>query len=112
MHYLITKNQYLNKESLGYLNLKSVSTLKTDEILSHKLRKTKLFLLLYYMHYCMSYFRDKKRKQNILRKHFQNKHLCIYAFAFLSFYFHTIRRFCFPTNTNADIICNVIEGFK
>ena len=61
------------------------------------------------MHSCMSYFRTKKRKQNTLNKHSQNKHLFIYAFVFLSFYFHAVHRFCFPKNTNADNTCEVIK---
>ena len=56
--------------------IKLVSTLQTHEITDHKLLKTKLFHL-YYMHYCMTNFRTKKRKENILHKHSQNKYLSI-----------------------------------
>ena len=78
----------------------------------YKLMKSQIInylFRLYYIHYCMSYFRTRKMKQNILHEHFQNKQLFIYAFLFHLFYFHTIYRFCFPKNTNADNICNVIN---
>ena len=52
------------------------STLQTHEITDHKLLKTKLFHL-YYMHYCMTNFGTKKRKENILGKHSQDKYLFI-----------------------------------
>ena len=61
--------------------LKSVSTLQTHEITDHKLQKTKLFHL-YYMHYYIKNFCPKKRKQNILHKHSQNKYLCKYFYWF------------------------------
>ena len=48
----------MESEISGYL--KSVSTLQTHEIADHKLQKTKLFHL-YYMYYCMTNFRIKKR---------------------------------------------------
>ena len=75
----------MNQQSWGYLNLKLVSTLKIHEITNHKLQKTKSFCL-YYMHYEMSCFCTKKRKQNILHKHSQNEHLFtnFYIFCFIS----------------------------
>ena len=96
----------MNQKSLDDLNLKTFSTLQTHEITNHKLQKTKLFSL-YYICSCVSYFHTKKRKQNILHKHSQNKHLYIYTFLIL-FYFHTICRFGFRKNTNVDNIYKVI----
>ena len=69
-----------------------------------KLQKTKLFHL-YYMHYCMTKFRTKKKKKNILHKHSQNKYLFKH---FYFFHFNSTQfRFCFLKNTNADI-CKAI----
>ena len=88
--------------------MESVSTLQNHEITNHKLKKQSFFYLSNYMHFCMSHFCNKKIKQNILHKHSQNMHLFFYAFSFLSFYLHTICRFCFLENTNAHSICKVI----
>ena len=54
----------------------------------------------------MTLLHDKfsHQEKNILHKHSQNKYLFTEAFLFPSFYFHTIRRFCFPKNANADNI--------
>ena len=101
---IAVKNQYLNRKSGGYLNLKLGSTSKKHEITNHKLQNR--FFCLDYMHYFISYFCTKKK--DILHKHSQNKHLLIYTFLFFSFYFHKICRFCFPKNKNADNICKVI----
>ena len=60
--------------------------------------------------HCIANFGAKKK--NAWHKHSQNKYSFIYTFSFLSFYFHTIRRFCFPKNTNADNIFKAIQCFK
>ena len=67
--------------------------------------ETKLFVCITYIVACHIF--APKKENSILHKHPQNKHLFIFAFLFVPFYFHTIRRLCFPKN-----ISKVIEGFK
>ena len=60
----------------GFQNYK----LMKSQIINYKLS----YFDLCYMHYCLSYFRTNKRKQNILHKHSQN------IFLFTHFYFFSL----------------------
>ena len=56
----------------------------------------------------MKIFTPRKKKENILHKHSQNKDLFIWAVLFLCFISTQFAGFASLKNTNADYICKAI----